>query len=77
MSSSTTTSRPRGSDPSLPSYEFCANIHDEWQIEADEAAVAIVKQLSAEAIRKAGESLNFKCPLAGNSDAGGNWAETH
>jgi DNA polymerase-1 len=68
--------RARGLSPERD-YEFCANIHDEWQIEVKDEQVETVKELAADAIRQAGESLNFKCPLAGNPDAGRNWAETH
>ncbi len=58
-------------------YEFCANVHDEWQIDVRPEHVPTVKQMAADAIRKAGEVLNFGCPLAGNSDEGANWRETH
>lgn len=58
-------------------YEFCANIHDEWQIDTHPDHVETVKRLAEDSIRKAGEALEFKCPLAGNADAGSNWAATH
>lgn len=58
-------------------YEFCANIHDEWQLDVLPQHVDLVKDILQEAIRKAGEELNFKCPLAGNADSGPNWAATH
>jgi DNA polymerase-1 len=58
-------------------YEFCANIHDEWQIDVRPQHVDLVKRLAADSIRKAGEELEFKCPLAGNADSGSNWKETH
>lgn len=58
-------------------YEFCANIHDEWQIEVADEHAETVGKAAADAIRSAGETLNFKCPLAGNYETGANWAETH
>jgi DNA polymerase I-like protein with 3'-5' exonuclease and polymerase domains len=58
-------------------YEFSANVHDEWQIDVREGLEHQVGALAADAIRRAGESLNFGCPLAGNYDVGRNWAETH
>lgn len=58
-------------------YEFCANVHDEWQIDAKPEHAEAVGTAAAEAIRKAGDALNFRCPLAGNYECGNNWAETH
>jgi DNA polymerase I-like protein with 3'-5' exonuclease and polymerase domains len=58
-------------------YEFCANVHDEWQIDTRPQHVELVKRLAEDSIRKAGDDLEFKCPLAGNADAGSNWKETH
>lgn len=58
-------------------YEFVANIHDELQVEADEAIAEIVGQIMADAIRDAGVYYNFQCPLAGNFDIGGDWNATH
>jgi DNA polymerase-1 len=58
-------------------YEFVANVHDEWQIEARPEVAEVVGKTAAEAIKKAGEKLGFKCPLAGNYEVGMNWKETH
>lgn len=58
-------------------YEFVANVHDEWQIEVDESIADLVGKLAVEAIKKAGEVLNFKCPLDGEYKIGNNWSETH
>ncbi|UFS66954.1 DNA polymerase [Paracoccus denitrificans] len=58
-------------------YEFVANVHDELQMDVLPQHVEAVKRLAEDAIRKAGEVLSFKCPLAGNADAGANWSETH
>lgn len=58
-------------------YEFVANVHDEWQIEVDHDKAQELGPLAVEAIRQAGISFNFRCPLDGAFDIGANWAETH
>lgn len=58
-------------------YEFVVNVHDEWQIECDEAIGKAVGSQAVEAIRLAGESFGFRCPLSGEYRIGRNWAETH
>lgn len=58
-------------------YEFCANVHDEWQIDVLPMHVEFVSKTAELAIKKAGEVLEFGCPLAGNADTGTNWADTH
>lgn len=59
-------------------YEFCANVHDEWQASCKNMEVAKrFGELSVESIRKAGETFNFRCPLDGEYKIGMNWAETH
>ena len=58
-------------------YEFVANVHDEWQIEADENIAKDVGERAVTAIVRAGEHVNFGCPLAGNAGYGHSWAETH
>lgn len=59
------------------SYEFVANVHDEWQIECDEEIADEVGRTAVESIRKAGEELGFACPLDGEYKVGRSWAETH
>jgi DNA polymerase I-like protein with 3'-5' exonuclease and polymerase domains len=58
-------------------FAFVLNVHDEVQIEVDEHISEEVGQIAAEAIRKAGEHFNLRCPLAGSAQVGSNWAETH
>jgi len=58
-------------------YEFVANVHDEFQIEADEEIADDVGKRAVTAIIRAGEFFSFGCPLNGNADAGGSWAATH
>jgi DNA polymerase-1 len=58
-------------------YEFCLNVHDEWQIEVDEDRAEFVGKTAVDAIRKAGEHFKFRCPLTGEYRIGGDWAATH
>lgn len=58
-------------------YEFVANVHDEWQIEVDHDIAETVGRMAVQAIRDSGSFFNFRCPLDGNFDIGGNWNETH
>jgi DNA polymerase I len=56
---------------------YCANVHDEVQMSVKPELADEVGQAFADAIRKAGEQLKVRCPLAGNYDRGKTWAETH
>jgi len=58
-------------------YEFCANVHDEWQIDVLPHHAELVMNLSQDSIRKAGEVLKFACPLQGNASQGLTWRDTH
>lgn len=53
-------------------------VHDEWQTEVFDLTTADrIGILKVQSIEKAGELLNMRCPLAGNSIIGRNWLETH
>ena len=54
-----------------------AHIHDEIQLQAREEIADEVGRISVQAIRDAGDSLGFRCPLDGEYKVGRNWAETH
>lgn len=58
-------------------YEFCANIHDEFQTDVRERLAEIYMEIANRSIVTAGEMLNLKCPLKGESRKGSNWLETH
>ena len=58
-------------------YEFVANVHDEFQAECLPEHAEQLGAIFENAIRKAGEHHNFRCPLAGSSAIGPNWSETH
>ena len=57
--------------------KFVANIHDEWQIQVKEYQADFVGRLGVEAIEKASEYFNMRCPLTGEYKIGENWYETH
>jgi len=58
-------------------YGFCANVHDEWQIDVKPQYVETVMELAEDSIDKAGKVLNFACPLKGNAAQGMTWRDTH
>lgn len=57
--------------------EFVGNFHDEWQIETTEEYADEIGRAARTAITKAGEKLNFRCPLDGAFSIGRSWADTH
>ncbi len=67
--------------PALNPYEVdvwqAAHVHDEYQLIARESIAHEVGGFAVNAIRQAGESFNFRCPLDGEYKIGTNWAETH
>lgn len=53
-------------------------VHDEWQVEVKSKEDAEeLGRIQREAIKQVGIDLAVKCPLAGTTDIGFNWAETH
>jgi DNA polymerase I-like protein with 3'-5' exonuclease and polymerase domains len=58
-------------------YEFVANVHDEWQIEALPECAEEVGKVAAWSIEQAGVEFGFRCPLAGQFKLGRSWADTH
>jgi DNA polymerase-1 len=59
-------------------FAYCANVHDEVQIECRPEIADEIGECFMEAIRIAGERLKVTCPLAGTSShAGANWKDTH
>lgn len=59
------------------SANFCANVHDEWQIEVDEEDAERVGKMAVTAIEEAGRYYNLRCPTTGEFNVGNNWKETH
>ena len=58
-------------------WAFVAHVHDEFQLEVLPDHVATVQEEAVNAIRQTTETLQFRCPLDGESRAGKNWSETH
>lgn len=55
-----------------------AHIHDEYQLAVrHDIAKEVIGDIAVNAIRKAGEYFNFRCPLDGEYKVGQNWAECH
>jgi len=60
-------------------YEFVANVHDEWQVEVrdEDGLPQLVADESLKAFNQAGEILNLRVKIDGESKIGRNWADTH
>lgn len=58
-------------------FGYCANVHDEVQIEARPEIAQQIGDLFARCITLAGERLGFRCPLTGTADVGNTWKDTH
>jgi DNA polymerase I-like protein with 3'-5' exonuclease and polymerase domains len=58
-------------------YKFVANVHDEWQIEVEEARAEEAGKLGVLAIEQAGKVLKMRCPLGGEYKVGNSWKDTH
>jgi len=56
---------------------FCANVHDEWQIETKPEYADRVGQLAVQSIQEAGKELELFCPVSGEYNVGKTWKETH
>ena len=54
-----------------------ANIHDEVQLSCDVKHADDLGLAFVQAIKDAGTTLKFKCPLDGEYNIGNNWVETH
>jgi DNA polymerase I-like protein with 3'-5' exonuclease and polymerase domains len=58
-------------------HKFCANVHDEWQIETKTETADLVGQYGVWAIEEAGKVLKMRCPLTGEYRTGLTWKDTH
>lgn len=58
-------------------FGYCANVHDEVQVECRPEIAEEVGREFAAAIVEAGKRLGVRCPLAGDFTVGNNWKETH
>ena len=57
--------------------KFCANVHDEWQVEVPEEDAETVGKMAVAAIEEAGVALGLRCLVTGEYHVGANWKETH
>lgn len=58
-------------------FDYCANVHDEAQIEAKPEIAQAIGDAFAQSITEAAEWLGFRCPLSGSAAVGDNWGDTH
>lgn len=58
-------------------FAYCANVHDEVQIECRPEIAEAVGKAFAASIKEAGERLGSRCPMEGDYIVGNNWKETH
>lgn len=58
-------------------YKLLAWVHDEVQLETPEQYGDTVGKIVVEAARKAGEILNFRCPVDAEYRTGRNWYDCH
>mgnify|MGYP003641708461 FL=1 len=58
-------------------FKMVANVHDEFQVETPEAFAKAVGLHFRNAIRKAGDDFELRCPMDGEYKIGDNWSETH
>lgn len=58
-------------------FGYCANVHDEVQIECEPQYAEWVGKTFAESITKAGADLGVRCRLDGAFEIGKDWSETH
>lgn len=58
-------------------WAFVAHIHDEYQVEVLPDYVDLVRDEAINGIKSTAHTLNFRCPLDGETHTGRTWAETH
>lgn len=58
-------------------FKLVAQVHDEFQVEAPEEWAEAVGITFRNAIRRAGEHFEMRCPLDGEYKVGTSWADTH
>jgi DNA polymerase-1 len=58
-------------------FEYCGNIHDEWQMVCKEEDGDRLGKLAVQSMTKAAEELKFNVALSGEYKLGLTWADTH
>jgi len=66
-------------DEALINYKQVNFVHDEWQTECYDSldAAEYLGQLQCSSLVEVGKRLGVYCPLAGSTDIGRNWYDTH
>ena len=67
----------RANNYDLHEVKKVLDMHDEFQNEVREDLAEEIAELSVQAIVKAGEHFELRCPMAGQAKIGMHWAETH
>lgn len=58
-------------------WAYCANVHDEFQVEVEKGLEEEARVIGCDSIKRAGTILGMACPLAGDSKSGETWLATH
>jgi DNA polymerase I len=58
-------------------HGFCANVHDEIQIETRAEFAETVGKFAVQSIEEAGHHFNLFCPVTGEYKCGNTWRDTH
>lgn len=58
-------------------WGFCAFVHDEWQVLSRPKHKELIALSAVEAIEKAAQFFDLKCPFTGEFRIGKDWAECH
>jgi DNA polymerase-1 len=58
-------------------HGFCANVHDEIQIETRAEFAETVGKFAVQSIEEAGQHFNLFCPVTGEYKCGNTWRDTH
>ena len=58
-------------------YKLLAVVHDEVQLEVPKGMGDVVGKIAVEAATKAGEALNFRCPVSAEYRVGRDWHDCH
>lgn len=58
-------------------WAYCANIHDEFQVECEASIAKRMRAIGRLSIYLAGEALSLHCRQAGDSQIGESWLGTH
>jgi len=58
-------------------WGYCANVHDEVQLEARPDLTKDIAELMVDCIQSTQQKLSLRCQMNGSYSIGNNWSETH